>query len=428
MSDEYGVTEDGLFEKKDIVEVREDLRDRFQRELEQDISLRPNSPIQQIIDATAIEMSRQWDAIEDTYFASFFEDSVGEQVDKQLALAGFSRRELRPATGEVTFSRDSPAPRDIDIPEGTVITTPRTETRPPIPFETTEAAVIFNGQTEVAGVPIKALAPWNTQIDEEFLGEETNVNPDTITEFASAIAGVDSVTNPLATGKPGAERFQTGRDRETDAEFKLRYENSLAEGGVSTVPAMEASIFQFDERVQSVRVEQVRDTTKGYGPEVTVFAPAIRNATGGDDVIAQAVFESRAGGLESFGDVTGSAETDDGRVYQESFNYANERVIEIDITLTTSDLYPDDGDRRIKDLLVQFIGGFDSDEVLFPGLNIGQDVVLDQVKKRVLQIAGVVEGEILIGDSGGSLSEANLSIGELEVATTALDEVTINGT
>jgi hypothetical protein len=239
---------------------------------------------------------------------------------------------------------------------------------------------------------------------------------------------VDSVTNPLATGKPGAERFQTGRDRETDAEFKLRYENSLAEGGVSTVPAMEASIFQFDERVQSVRVEQVRDTTRGYGPEVTVFAPAIRNATGGDDVIAQAVFESRAGGLESFGDVTGSAETDDGRVYQESFNYANERVIEIDITLTTSELYPDNGDRRIKDLLVQFIGGFDSDGVLFPGLNIGQDVVLDQVKKRVLQIAGVVEGEILIGDSGGSLSEANLSIGELEVATTALDEVTINGT
>ena len=421
------MTDEGQFNKKDIVEIREDLRQTFLNELEQDISLRQNSPIQQIIDAAAIEMARQWDAIEDSYYSSFYQDAKGNELDKQLALAGFSREELRPATGEVTFSRDSPASRDITISEGTIVKTPQTETRPGIPFETTERATIFNGATEVSEVPIKAVAPWDTDVPEEYLGETSNVNADVIDEFQSGISGVDSVTNPLATGKEGAERFQEGRDRETDAEFKLRYENALAEGGVSTVPAMEASIFQFDDRIQSVRVEQIRDSTDGYGPEVTVFTPEIQNnVPDGEDIIAQAVFASRAAGLESFGNVTGQAETEDGRIYHENFNYATEVTVEIDAALTVSDLYPDDGDTRMKDSLVRFIGGVDTDDVSFPGLEIGDDVVHDQVKRRIMEIPGVVEADVNIGESGGSLSNTNISIETLEVAQTDLSEVTIN--
>ena len=422
----YGVQPDGTFNKKDVLDIRDDMEQTFKQTISQDISLRPNSPYQQIIDATSIELAAQWDAAEDAHYSSFYQDASGEALDKQLALAGFSREVLRPATGEVTFSRGSPADSNITISSGTRVTTQPTETKPAIPFETQETATIQQGDTEVTGVLIKALAPWQTNIAEKWLGDETNVAANSITEFANPVSGVDAVTNPKATGRTGDRDFQDGQDSESDAEFKLRYENALAEGGVSTVPAMESSIFRFDDRIEEARVSQVRDSTQGYGPKVTVHAPDLRGTTDGPDIIAQAIFESRAAGLESFGTESGTAQSEDGKEYTENYNYATSVTVEVDVTLTTTDRYPSDGSEQIKNSLVRFIGGTDLDGVAFPGLDIGVDVIHDQVKKRCLNLPGVVEADVLIGEQGTTLGTTNITIGNLEVPTTELGLVTVN--
>lgn len=422
--DQYGVQDDGRFIKKDVVDIRDNLERYIKNELGDDISLRQNSPIKQLIDAFSIEISRQWEAAEDSYYASFFKDAEGEQLDKQLALAGFSRRNLQPAEGAVVFSRDGPATRDIDISEGTVVTTERTETRPQIPFETQERVTLFSGETETDPVPIKALAPWQTELGEEWLGEETNVSSDTIVRMEDPIGGIDDVTNPKPTGSEGDLDWQDGRDRETDAEFKLRYENTLSSGGVSTVPAIESSVSRFDERIRSVRVEEIRDAETGYGPEVTVFAPMLEDEDDGMDIIAQAVFESRGAGLESFGSVTGTATTSDGREVEEQFELADEVAIHIEVTLVTSDIAPEDNIQRIENEIVRFIGGKANDDILYPGLEIGDDVILDQVKQRVMEVRGSVEATVEIGPDG-EVSDENVDIGDLEVATTDLDDITI---
>ncbi len=422
--DQYGVQDDGRFIKKDVVDIRDNLERYIKNELGDDISLRQNSPIKQLIDAFSIEISRQWEAAEDSYYASFFKDAEGEQLDKQLALAGFSRRNLQPAEGAVVFSRDGPATRDIDISEGTVVTTERTETRPQIPFETQERVTLFSGETETDPVPIKALAPWQTELGEEWLGEETNVSSDTIVRMEDPIGGIDDVTNPKPTGSEGDLDWQDGRDRETDAEFKLRYENTLSSGGVSTVPAIESSVSRFDERIRSVRVEEIRDAETGYGPEVTVFAPMLEDEDDGMDIIAQAVFESRGAGLESFGSVTGTATTADGREVEEQFELADEVAIHIEVTLVTSDIAPEDNIQRIENEIVRFIGGKANDDILYPGLEIGDDVILDQVKQRVMEVRGSVEAAVEIGPDG-EVSDENVDIGDLEVATTDLDDITI---
>lgn len=419
MATDYGIQDDGSFRRKHVDEVEEDTVRELKNRLGEDVELRQRSELKQIVDTMAIEFALQWQALEDVYFDTFFEDASGEALDKQLALAGFTRLPQRSATGEVKFTTDSAASDDVQITAGTVVTTEETETTPAIPFETTEPVTLAAGTTSVTA-PIEALKPWQTDLDEEWLGEETNVAANTITQFDSPVAGVDAVTNPLPAGDPD-EGFQVGRDRETDPEFKLRYQNSISGSGAATLRAIESAVFAADQRIQSVDVEEVRDSANDdYGVRITVLAPGVP-----DDVIAQAIFESRAAGLESFGAESGQAE-DDGLTSTENFDRAVEKSITVDVSVTTSDTYPADGNESIQDRIIRYIGGEDSSGVSFPGLGVDEDVIFDQVKRRALEERGVIEATVEIAESGNALGSANITVPDGEAATTSTTEVTVS--
>lgn len=419
MSSEYGVQDDGTFDRKPVDEIREDIKQDFLNELGQDIELRSSSPVIQIINAVSLELTKQWAAAEDSYYSSFFEDSFGEALDKQLALAGFRRLSLRGATGEVKFSRNSPATQDIPIPSGTTVIAPSTDTSPRIPFQTTSDTQIDSGDTESDLVSIEALEPWETDVDEEWLGEETNLSADTITGFDNPVAGVDSVTNPTPTGT-GKPEYDEGRDEETDAELKSRYISSFAEAGDATADAVNARVFNADPDINSADIEEIHDTTNDrYGVRVTVLAPGVA-----DDTIAQAIFDSRAAGLESFGSSSGTAVDDDGVTHDEQFDRATAVDIEIDVTLTTDSSFPTNGESEITDRLVRYIGGTDTEGAQFPGLGITEDVIYDQVFRRIINQQGVVQVDLSIGKAGGTLDSDNIAIGSQEAAETAPSNIT----
>ena len=419
MADEYGVQDDGSFKKKPVDVIREEVKQDFKNEIGTDIELRPSSPIIQVINAAAIELSKQWNALESVYYVGFFEDTFGQQLDKQLALAGFQRKPLRGATGVVEFTVETPPGRIIDIPEGTVIEAPSTKTRPRIPFRTIESASIGASDTSSGEVEIAAVAPWETDVDSEYLGEATNLSADTITQFANAQPDLDAVTNPVATGT-GRTEFTEGRDKETDAEFKNRYLASFAEAGDATPDAVNAQVFNADPNIQSVKVTEIHDpTADDYGVKVSVLAP---NAA--DDTIAQAVYDSRAAGLESFGSNSGTAIDDDGEEHIEKFERANKQPIEIEIGLTTDSSFPSDGETQIKNRLVRYIGGEDTEGVSFPGNGIGENVVFDQVFRRIINQQGVVELTLNMGEKDTTLDKDNVPIGDLEAAEVSPTDIT----
>jgi uncharacterized phage protein gp47/JayE len=415
---EYGIQPDGSLRRPHVDELRDRLERTFKNAAGENIELNQGSPQQQIIDMAAQEFAHHWMALEEVYYAGFFQDASGEALDKQLALAGFTRIPSRSATGEVVFSRESPAPDDITIPAKTVVTTRRTETRPQIPFETAEEVILSEGDTEVTA-SIEALKPWQSELNEEWLGEETNVTADSITRFDDLVGGIDDVTNPNPTGDE-ALGYVEGRDRETDAEFKLRYENSLAEGGSSTIQAIKSNVFNADEDVRSVRVDEVRDPDTGYGVNVIVLAPGVPDGT-----IAQAIVDSRAGGLESFGAESGVGLLDDGTEKTEAFDRATEQTIYADADVTTSSTFPADGREQIENGIIRYIGGTATDGILYPGLEIGEDVIHDQVKRRVMEIQGVVEADVQIDTADPPAGTANIVIGDDATAMTGTDAVDI---
>jgi len=423
----FGVQSDGSFNRKHVDDIVEDLETKLKQEAGNDIDLRQGSPLKQVIDMVAIELAEQWEAQEDNYYASYYEDAFGIQLDRLLAIAGISRIPRRGATGEVTFSTDSVNGNDVSIPAGTQVTTELTDTKPAIPFETTESATLLAGDTDVTGVEIAALEPHETSVDEEWLGEETNVAADTVKVISNPISGVDSVTNPNPTGDVN-QNYVEGRDEETDAELKLRYENVLSKSGSATLDAIHSQIYNAHEDITSVKMEEnvdLVDNTGSGGLPPKSFRATVHYTGSHDDDIAQAILDSRPAGIQSYGSQSATAETDDGAEYTEYWDNSTETDVYVDVTVTTTETFPGNGSELVEDEIIKYIGGTDNNGTEYPGTDIGDDIIYDQVFAAAMRVEGVQEADLTIGTSDNPSGTANISIGTAEVAHTDTGKIDV---
>lgn len=133
---------------------------------------------------------------------------------------GFARRPAQPARLTLRFSRATPAPEPISIPQGT-----RAQTPGGIAFRTLEEAVLPQGGTRV-DVPAEAEVP----------GTLGNVPAGAVTELRDALPGVEAVTNLT----PGAG----GQDEEDLEAQKARFARYLASLARGTLPALEAAALE----------------------------------------------------------------------------------------------------------------------------------------------------------------------------------------
>lgn len=123
------------------------------------------------------------------------------------------------------------------------------------------------------------------------------VASESVTQIVTVIPGWDSVTNP--------EGGVTGRDRESDAELRTRYRQSVAINSIGNVATIEANIAEIDgvidvqvlENVSSVADTQFGVNVPAHGIAVCVF--------GGDDsAIAESIYKSKMGGTSMDGNTT----------------------------------------------------------------------------------------------------------------------------
>lgn len=153
----------------------------------------------------------------------FVSAAEGEYLDMHAGERGITRREATFSRGEVTFSVNEPAAKNISIPKGTVVADITSLLR----FETTADAVLSAGALSVS-VTAQSLEK----------GREYNVIKNRICLMVTPPAGIDAVIN--------SDAFSGGCNKESDESLRARVEKSIR------FPQNGANCAYYESKAQSV--------------------------------------------------------------------------------------------------------------------------------------------------------------------------------
>lgn len=171
-----------------------------------------------------------------------------------------------------------------------------------------------------------------------------------------------------------------GRDEETDAEARLRREQLFSLGGAGTVEAIRAQVLEVDDVLQCFVFSNRTMTVDGDGLPAKSFEVVVSGGAAAD--IAETIWEYMPAGIEDHGDESEIITDSQGFSQTIYFTRPTELDMYIDITVTTDSTYPSDGDAQVKAALVAF----------GDALQIGEDVIVAQMKSCVLESNGGVTG------------------------------------
>ncbi|MCP4600664.1 MAG: hypothetical protein GY847_09060 [Proteobacteria bacterium] len=176
----------------------------------------PGSVVRTLAESFAREyavLSRQMEGV---YKGAFVDTASGRDLDQLAALVGVTRRDQTHATGTVVFSRPTPAPADIFIPAGTVVST----REPPIAaFEISDDTTLHRGSLS-AELAIRAVVS----------GSDGVVPGRNIEVIHRPILGISSVSNPQGT--------TLGGKTETDDMLRARVKRALESAARATHGAL----------------------------------------------------------------------------------------------------------------------------------------------------------------------------------------------
>ena len=393
---DFGLTDKGLRRKR-YIDVLHTMEERAKELFGENINLTERSPLGLFLRVTAWSIGIVWQVVEDVYNSAFVDTAEGHNLDRVALYIGITRRSAVRATGTITFTGDN----NTVIEEGFLA-----ETEDGIQFTTTEEVTIVTGTAEAE---IKAVEPGTTG----------NVPAGTITEIVNPIEGLDSITNAVGT--------EGGRNKETDAELRERYILSVSKGGASTIDSIRASLLDITSVRAALVIENNTMTVDGEDRppksfESYVLAPNNIETRGR---VAQSIIESKAAGIEPYGSESETVEDLAGQEHTVGFTFATEVDIEVDVTATTNQEYPVDGDERIVTEIVKYIGGEDADGAVYAGLSMGDDVIYTRIIKACYKVPGLDDVDVTINKVGVAAGTDNIAITLIEVAETDNTKVTV---
>lgn len=193
--------------------------DYYRRESRSPLSdINVGSVTRTLSEAVGREIATVYQQIRLAYLAGFVDTAVGKSLDFVVSILGIERKTSEFAEGLATFFRDSKVTGNVNLPEGTRLTTAKGE----VVFETTQPRTLQRGQARI-DAPLRA--------GTDFAGEAGLVDAGTITEMAQPLAGISKVTNLEATAKAAAD--------ESDEELRLRAKARLRALGKATLAALD---------------------------------------------------------------------------------------------------------------------------------------------------------------------------------------------
>jgi hypothetical protein len=260
--------------------------------------------------------------------------------------------------------------------------------------------------TTIADNPGAAPAVVLVDFEAETAGP-TPALANTLNEITEPVTGWTAVNNPSSDA-------DLGSNVETDFELRLRREQEIQAAGGGNVDAIRGDINKVD-NVDAVTVtENATSLTDVDGRPPKSFEAVVLG--GADDDIAQAIWDSKPGGIESYsasGD-SGTAVDSAGDNQVVPFTRPTSIPLHIEVTISTDQDYA--GDQAVKDALVE--QGIAQD--------IGDDVIANAYLCAAQGVGGVVDVTVLKIDTNPvPVNQANIVIAPRGLATLADGDIDI---
>jgi len=376
--------------------------------------------------------TQQEQALSDLYDAAYITDASGEELTKKARGLGVKRQPPVTATGVIEFQRDSNATTDYPIPAGTIVGTGGDN---PVRFETIEAVTLANGTSSVQA---------DIRCTED--GPVGNVGAGTLDVLVSgSVSGVDSVSNPQATGDPsftltdGSTSQTSGQAEETDASLRERTLETTAVGGAGTVQAAELALENEPEVISAdVKTNRSDTTVDGIDPwhtEVRVFGGTVESiADTLFDVLPLITLKTLQGGANGTSEST-TIDTDLYGTLTVPITRPTETSLDITIDVVHTASYG--GTDAVTDAIVGYVGGATTDGTSVTGLAQGENVLVNEVENVSEDVAGVEYADVTLLDADGDGTDDTTtdadgvpvySVSDTEVPTVNAANITVNST
>ena len=388
----FGLNSNG-FNRMRYADIIAEMNSRAKSVFGADVNLSEHSPLGMFFKVVAFSIAVIWQLAEYVYYGAYKDTAEGYQLDGVGQYVGITRKPATYAVGTVTFTGTA----------GTVIPLQFLVSTGTYQFWTQQIATIPSGGT--VDVPVRAIE----------LGNTSNVLAGTITTIVNPLTGVTAVTNAAAT--------TGGANVETDEAFRARYDESISVGGASTAEAIKAEILTVANVIDATVTENVTMATVDSIP-AKAFRSMVYGGTDAD--IANAIYRTKAAGIQAYGAIVVPITDDNGQVHNIGFSRVVEVPVYVHVTLTKdAELFPVNGMTTIETNIIKYIGGTDADSTKYYGLGLGDDVVYTKIIGICHSVTGVTDVVVTLSTDNITYTAANVAIATGQVATTDYAKVVI---
>lgn len=129
---------------------------------------------------------------------------------------------------------------------------------------------------------------------------------------------------------------------------------------------------------------------------------------GADEDIGRALLDSVSAGIETYGDYAVEVLDSGGQPHIVRFDRPIPVTIYMEIELETTPAFVRASEAEIKNKLIAFLGGTDTEGTLHPGLGVTDEVPHSALLAKIHEVEGVRSARLYLGREWDSLAEENL--------------------
>ncbi|MDL2253306.1 baseplate J/gp47 family protein [Ruminococcaceae bacterium OttesenSCG-928-I18] len=357
------ITQEG-FIRPTYAQILEKQEARARQLFGNDIDTGEQTALGKFIRIQVYDLAECYEEMEGVYYARFPNFADGVNLDRLMPFAGIVRNPAKAAEFRVRFTGTP----DSLIPAGFLVAT-----RDGVTFRTEEDLTI--GEEGWAEAPVTCTRR----------GPVGNVGPGTITVIVNPDARVSGIEQLVP-------QLQWGRERESDAELRARFNVAISGIGSATLDAVRAAIMRVQGVSGCVVLENDSEETSPEGIPPHSFEAFVLVDSATDYEVAQAIFSKKPLGIHSYGDVSVVVLDDANGEHTVQFSKVQNVNVQVKVYVRYDNQWPSDGTEKVAEGMAEYVNRFSN----------GTDLMYTSLYPPVYQITGVREVyDLLISADGG---------------------------